>query len=85
MFSNLAQNAYEAMLEGGVLTIGIESVDSTMRVSLQDNGEGIREEDVGRVFDPPLHDQGTGDRAGVGRMPPNYIEARRLHRGFQHI
>ncbi len=56
------RNAFESMPEGGTLTIGIESFDSTIQISFRDEGEGIKETDVGRVFDPLFTTkiQGTG-------------------------
>lgn len=53
-FSYILQNSIIAMNSRGKLTIDIESLvkDSMIRVSINDTGKGIPQEDIERVFDP---------------------------------
>jgi signal transduction histidine kinase len=78
VFLNFFLNAMEAMKPGGELSVRTEIHDATewvaamsgtngdshevLRVTIRDDGEGIRKEDIAHVFDPffTTKDYGTG-------------------------
>ena len=51
-FSNILTNAIEATPEGGKLYVGTEEVEGSLRVIVRDTGEGIKVEDVSKIYDP---------------------------------
>ncbi|MDP6924154.1 MAG: ATP-binding protein [Candidatus Scalindua sp.] len=51
-FLNILKNSFEAMSEGGKLSISTRLKDDCIEVSITDTGSGISKEDVQRVFDP---------------------------------
>ncbi|MFH0826194.1 MAG: ATP-binding protein, partial [Pseudomonadota bacterium] len=61
-FLNITMNAFEAMEGGGALSIGIHNTDSKVMVSFRDNGHGIKDADLPRIFTPffTTHEMGTG-------------------------
>lgn len=60
---NIVINAVEAMKEGeGVLTVNVESNDKYAVLTISDNGSGISEENIARLFEPYF----TQKRNGVG-------------------
>jgi PAS domain S-box-containing protein len=72
---NLLHNAVEAMMEAGVelpaitVTIRMKEDESVAQVTVQDNGPGIKNEDMQRLFDPffSTKDKGIGMGLAVSR------------------
>ncbi|HOA83049.1 MAG TPA: ATP-binding protein [Thermodesulfovibrio thiophilus] len=59
---NLIVNAYQAMPEGGRITINSSICDNCVKLTIKDTGHGIDEEIIERIFDPffSTKDRGTG-------------------------
>ena len=51
-FLNILKNSFEAMPEGGKLSISTRLKDNNIVVYITDTGSGISKEDIQRVFDP---------------------------------
>lgn len=78
VFENILQNSQEAMPEGGVIEVIAENVTvgnelpplepgDYVKVSIKDNGAGIRDEDLPRIFDPYFTTKKNGPyRRGTG-------------------
>ena len=63
VFCNIIRNAYEAMPEGGTLTMAAQTTaEGMLEVRFEDSGSGIAEQDLKTVFDPffTTKDAGTG-------------------------
>ena len=52
VFSNLITNSMDAMPTGGTLRIRIADLADVVRVTFEDSGVGIDEENIARVFEP---------------------------------
>jgi len=61
-FLNVAMNAFEAMGEGGTLMISVSQEGSNVRIDFADDGHGIRQDDLSKIFTPffTTHEMGTG-------------------------
>ena len=66
VFVNVALNACQAMREGGILKVATEREGDRVRVIVQDNGVGIRPEDLHKVFDPFFSTKKVGEGNGLG-------------------
>lgn len=65
-FFNVIRNAYQAMPDGGRLAVVMTHTDQHLVVSFRDTGVGIRQEDLGRIFDPYYTTKAEG--TGLGLM-----------------
>jgi len=68
VISNLVVNAADAMPSGGTITIatGFDARQSAVRMSVSDTGEGIPQENLGKLFDPFFTTKQTGKGTGLG-------------------
>lgn len=59
---NIIKNAIEAVVSDGAIEIRTAAADGGVRVEIIDNGSGVAERDLGRVFDPyfTTKDEGSG-------------------------
>jgi signal transduction histidine kinase len=66
-FLNLLMNAMQAMPAGGTIDIGFEKTQSGLTLRIRDQGEGIPEEMLDKIWDPffTTKDKGTGLGLGV--------------------
>jgi PAS domain S-box-containing protein len=78
VIQNLVINAREAMPEGGVLRVRSQEISLSteerpplkegvyMKISIQDQGTGIPEEYITRIFDPYFSTKNIGNQKGMG-------------------
>ncbi|MCY7632093.1 ATP-binding protein [Bacillus safensis] len=64
LFINLIKNAIEAMPEGGSIYISTEKVMNEWKITIQDEGKGMSEEDIQKIYDPFFSTKTEG--AGLG-------------------
>lgn len=59
---NIVLNAFQAMPEGGQITINTEKADDLVRISIKDTGIGLPPEKIAKIFNPFF----TTKRYGIG-------------------
>ena len=62
---NILKNALEVLESGGVVTITTECNDTTITIAINDNGPGIRHEDLPLIFEPFFTRKGAGTGLGL--------------------
>jgi signal transduction histidine kinase len=65
VLSNLVENAYQAMLEGGKLVIKGENKNNQVLISINDNGIGISPENMKKLFEPLFTTKAKGIGLGL--------------------
>ncbi len=65
VFLNLILNAMDATAEGGTIEITTQRDDQWLRISIHDNGSGIAEPDLVRLFQPYFTTKETGTGLGL--------------------
>lgn len=81
VFLNLLLNAIQAMVDGGELNIRTELDQQMVVCIIEDNGEGIAEENLSRVFDPYFTTKSDGTGLGLA-LSAKIVEE---HGGFVAI
>jgi signal transduction histidine kinase len=66
VFLNLTLNAQDAMPDGGALRVSAEVDDESVVVSFTDEGTGIDDESLDRIFDPFYSTKGPRHGTGLG-------------------
>jgi len=66
VFMNLLLNAAQALGEQGEIRISTSSDGDTVRIGFRDNGDGIKPENLDKVFEPGFTTRGVGVGAGLG-------------------
>jgi signal transduction histidine kinase len=84
VWTNLIDNAIQAMNGEGVLEVGARQVGDVVEVRVVDNGPGIPAEIRGRVFDPFFTTKEAGVGSGLGLHIVHNIVVNR-HRGRIHF
>lgn len=63
---NLLTNAVYAAGRGGCVTVIIRLTEGAIRVTVQDTGQGIPKENLGRIFEPFFSTKPPGEGTGLG-------------------
>ena len=66
VFLNILINARQAIRGKGEITLTTYTRDDKAYIAIEDNGVGISEEDLNRVFDPGFTTKGVGVGTGLG-------------------
>jgi two-component system NtrC family sensor kinase len=66
VFLNMVANARDAMPDGGTLTVTTSSDAETVWVQISDTGIGIRQENLGKIFDSFFTTKGEVKGIGLG-------------------
>jgi signal transduction histidine kinase len=74
LFLNLFMNAVDAMPDGGELWVTLKpTADEKVEITVTDNGQGIPERDLPRIFEPFFTSKEAGTGYGLGLMVANGI------------
>jgi signal transduction histidine kinase len=66
VWTNLVDNAADAMEQGGTLRISVSNQNGSVVIAFADTGSGIAPEVVGRLFDPFFTTKEPGKGTGLG-------------------
>jgi two-component system, NtrC family, sensor kinase len=68
VFTNIINNARDALMDkkGGALTTRSARKDETLVIEFEDDGPGIKKEDIDRIFDPFFTTKEVGKGTGLG-------------------
>ena len=66
VWTNIIDNAIDAMDGEGTLIVRARQEDQWVVVEIEDNGPGIPEENQSKIFDPFFTTKGTGEGTGLG-------------------
>jgi signal transduction histidine kinase len=80
-FLNILINAMQAMPEGGKIYIEVRSTNNTVTICFEDEGTGISEEYMEKIWDPFFSTKEKGTGLGLG-IVKNIIES---HGGIVQI
>ena len=66
VFTNLILNSRDAMEKGGTLILKTEFDDERVSISVSDDGKGISDEDLSKIYDPFFTTKEVGSGTGLG-------------------
>lgn len=66
VFSNLLTNALQHTSPGGTVAVAAALAGEVVSFSVEDSGEGIAKENLGRIFEPFYRVSGQDDNSGIG-------------------
>jgi signal transduction histidine kinase len=73
-FLNIFINAMQAMPNGGTITVGIRAEDGLVTIDFDDEGRGIHEDVLDKIWDPFFTTKEMGTGLGLG-IVKNIIES----------
>ncbi|MBN2236422.1 MAG: 4Fe-4S binding protein [Bacteroidales bacterium] len=79
VLTNLERNAIEAMPNGGELTVELNQKEAELIIQISDNGTGISDENIEKIFTPFFTTKGAGKGTGLG-LPLAYGIVK-MHKG----
>jgi signal transduction histidine kinase len=77
VWTNLLDNAIDAVAEGGHVTIGVRREGDLLRVEIRDDGPGIPPEIQSRIWEPFFTTKAVGEGTGLGLEVVQRIVVRR--------
>jgi signal transduction histidine kinase len=63
---NLLDNAIDASPEGANITVDVQQVNGAIEVAVKDEGEGIAESELEKIFNPFYTTKKQGEGSGMG-------------------
>lgn len=66
VFLNLFVNASQAIKEKGTITIRTRRTNGDIEIDISDTGQGIKPENIAKIFDPGFTTKGVGIGTGLG-------------------
>lgn len=77
-FLNIFMNALQAMEDGGTLSVSVSEDEDHYGVAIEDDGSGIQEKDLKKIFDPFFSTKDKGSGLGLS-IVRNIIEGHKGH------